>query len=93
MDTLSSIGDLNVCVGYDKEGEMISEFPATIEELAKCKPVYKKLAGWDEDIQAVKRFEDLPENAKNYISVIEEVIGCKVAMIGVGPGRDQSINR
>ena len=93
MDTLSGLGDLKVCVGYDKDGEIISEFPATIEELAKCKPVYKTLPGWDEDIQSIKNFDDLPENAKKYIYAIEETIGCKVAMIGVGPGRTQNINR
>ena len=93
MDTLSDIGDLKVCVDYEKNGKTLTEFPATIEELEGCTPVYETMPGWEGDISGIRNFDDLPENAKNYIYKIEEVAGVKVSMIGVGPNRTQNITR
>lgn len=91
VDTLSGLGTLKICVGYKKGDEVITEFPASLEELAKCEPVYEEMPGWTEDITGAKSFADLPQNAKNYIARIEELCGCKVVMVGVGPNRAQNI--
>lgn len=93
IDTLSDIGTLKICVGYRKGGEVIDEFPASLEELAKCEPVYEELPGWEGDLTGITRYEDLPENAKAYIARLEELIGCRVASVGVGPGREQNLVR
>ncbi len=93
LDTLSGIGDLKVCVAYKKNGEIINDFPASIEELEGCEPIYETLPGFDGDISDIKEFDKLPENAKNYILRIEELLDTKVSIIGVGPGRDQCIFR
>ncbi len=91
LDTLTGIGKLKVCVGYEKNGKIIKNFPFDISELADCNPVYVELDGWDEDISKVTRYEDLPISTKRYIDFIEENVGVKVAMVGVGPGREQNL--
>ncbi len=93
LDTLSGVGRLKICTGYQKGGEIITEFPADLSELALCTPVYEELDGWDEDISGARRFDELPDAAKDYILRIEALCGVKVWMIGVGPGRDQNIVR
>lgn len=93
IDTLSDLGNIKICVGYKKEGKIIDEFPPSLEELALCEPVYEELPGWEGDISRCKTFDELPENAKNYIKRIEELIGCRVSMVGVGPGRTQNLVR
>ncbi|OQB15225.1 MAG: Adenylosuccinate synthetase [Firmicutes bacterium ADurb.Bin193] len=91
LDTLSDIGPLKICTGYKKGGEIITEFPADLSELALCTPVYEELEGWSGDISGVRSFNELPQNAKNYIKRIEELCGVRVWMVGIGPGRDQNI--
>jgi len=91
LDTLSGINELKICTGYKKGNEIITEFPADLSELALCEPVYENMEGWQEDITAVRSFDDLPTAAKNYIYKIEEICDVKVSMIGVGPGREQNI--
>ncbi|MDY3303500.1 MAG: adenylosuccinate synthase [Clostridia bacterium] len=93
IDTLSDLGNIKICVGYKKEGKIIDEFPPSLEELALCEPVYEELPGWEGDISGCKTFDELPENAINYIKRIEELIGCRVSMVGVGPGRTQNLVR
>lgn len=93
LDTLTGLGDLKICTGYKKGDEIITEFPASLTELAKCEPVYETLPGWNEDITGVRTFDALPENVKNYVKRIEELCGAKVIMVGVGPNREQNILR
>lgn len=93
IDTLSDIGTLKICVGYRKDGEVMDEFPASLEELSKCEPVYEEMPGWEGDLTSITRYEDLPENAKAYVARLEELIGCRVSMVGVGPGREQNLVR
>ncbi len=93
IDTLSDIGTLKICVGYRKGGEVMDEFPASLEELSKCEPVYEEMPGWEGDLTSITRYEDLPENAKAYVARLEELIGCRVSMVGVGPGREQNLVR
>ncbi len=94
LDTLSGIGDLKVCVAYEKpDGNKITDFPPTLEELAGCKPIYETLSGFDEDISACRDFESLPASCKAYITRLEELCDCKISMIGNGPDRTQIIER
>ena len=91
IDPLGGIGKVKICVAYEKNGQILKDFPATLEELAECKPVYEELDGWDEDISNVKEFELLPPACQNYIRRVEELCECKISSVGVGPGRDQNI--
>ena len=93
LDTLADLEELKICVAYKKNGEIINNFPASIEELEGCEPVYETLPGFTGDISDIREFDKLPENAKNYILKIEEVLETKISIIGVGPGRDQCIFR
>lgn len=93
MDTLSDIGTLKICVGYMKNGEFIDEFPPSLEELELCEPVYEEMPGWEGDISGCTSYDELPENAKKYIERIEQLIGCRVSMVGVGPNRTQNLLR
>ncbi len=91
LDTLSGIGKLQVCVAYRKDGKLIEDFPVDISELEGCEPVYETLDGWDEDISCIERYEDLPLNTRKYIDFIEKKLDVKVAMVGVGPARNQNL--
>lgn len=94
LDTLGGIGDLKVCVAYKKpDGTVIENFPATLEELADCVPVYETLKGFDDDISSCRSFDELPEACKKYIERLEELCDCHISMVGVGPDREQIIER
>ena len=94
LDTLSGIGDLKICTGYVKpDGTKLHDFPSSLEELAECAPVYEEFPGFDDDITACRSFDELPETCRRYIERLEELCECKVCMVGVGPDRDQMIER
>ncbi len=92
IDPLGGIGNIKICVAYEKNGEILTEFPPTLEELAECTPVYEEMEGWNEDISSIKEFDKLPLAVQKYVRRIEELCDCKVCSIGVGPGRDQNID-
>ncbi len=91
LDVLSGLPVVKLCSGYSYKGELIREFPASLKELAKCEPVYEEFPGWTEDISKVTRYEDLPDNAKRYLERIVELTEVKIALIGVGVKRTQTI--
>lgn len=94
VDTLSDIPKLKVCTKYILEdGSELANFPVTLEELAKCSPVYEEIDGFEGDISGCRTFEELPEKCKAYINRLEELCDCPISIIGVGPGRDQVIER
>lgn len=94
LDTLGGIGDLKVCVAYKKpDGTVIENFPAALEELADCVPVYETLKGFDDDISSCRSFDEMPEACKKYIERLEELCDCHISMVGVGPDREQIIER
>lgn len=94
LDTLGGVGDLKVCVAYKKpDGTVIENFPAALEELADCVPVYETLKGFDDDISSCRNFDELPEACKKYIERLEELCDCHISMVGVGPDREQIIER
>lgn len=78
---------------YKMGDEIVNNFPASLEDLAKCEPIYEELDGWNEDITKIEKFDDLPENAKKYVARIEELIDVNVDLVSVGPGRNQTIIR
>lgn len=91
IDTLAGLEKLKVCVGYNLNGNIIDYMPASLEDLAECKPVYEEMDGWDESIANARSYGDLPENAKKYLKKIEEFTGTKISIVSVGPRRDQTI--
>ena len=93
LDTLSGIETLKICVAYKKNGEILKDFPVDISLLEGCEPVYEELPGWTEDLSKCHSFDELPENAKNYIRFIEKQADCHVSMVGVGPDRTQNLRR
>ena len=93
LDVLSGFEKIKMCVGYEYNGDVIQNFPSSLKVLSQCKPIYKELDGWHEDITNVTSFEDLPENTKKYIVAIEEYTGLPVSIVSVGPKRSQTIIR
>ena len=92
LDVLGYLDEIPVCVGYEINGEVTTEFPVT-HLLEKAKPVLKILPGWKCDIRGIKTYEELPENCRKYIEFIEEQIGYPITMVSNGPGRDDIIYR
>ena len=92
LDVLGYLDEIPVCVGYEIDGEVTTEFPVT-PKLEKAKPVLKVLPGWKEDIRGIKNYEDLPKNCRNYVEFVEEQIGYPITMISNGPGRNDIIYR
>lgn len=93
LDVLSGLQTIPVCVGYDVDGQRVTEMPMTQTGVHHAVPVYEELPGWGEDISGARSFEELPANARAYVERIEELAGARVSAIGVGPGRDQTIVR
>lgn len=91
IDTLAGLDKIKVCVGYKFNGEIIDYFPASLEDLALCEPVYEEFDGWDDSVADARTYDELPENAKKYIKRIEEFTDTKVSIISVGPKRDQTM--
>ena len=92
LDVLGYLDEIPVCVGYDIDGEVTTDFPTTTL-LEKAKPVYETLPGWKCDIRGIKKYEDLPENCRNYIEFVEEQIGYPITMVSNGPERHDIIYR
>ena len=92
LDALGYLEEIPVCVGYEIDGEVSTDFPVTYK-LEKAKPVLKKLPGWNCDIRGIRKFEDLPENCRKYVEFIEEQIGFPITMVSNGPGREDIIYR
>lgn len=92
LDVLGYLDEIPVCVGYEIDGEITTKFPVTAK-LEKAKPVLEKLPGWKCDIRGIRKYEDLPENCRNYIEFIESRIGYPITMVSNGPGRDDIIYR
>ncbi len=92
LDVLGYLKEIPVCVGYEIDGAVTTDFPVT-HLLNKAKPVYEILPGWNCDIRGIKRYEDLPENCRRYIEFVEGQIGYPITLISNGPGREDIIYR
>lgn len=92
LDVLGYLDEIPVCVGYEIDGQVTTEFPTTTL-LEKAKPVLEVLPGWKSDIRGIKKYEDLPENCRKYIEFVEEKLGFPITMISNGPSREDIIYR
>lgn len=94
FDVLADIPVLKVCTGYKMtDGTILKDFPVTLEELAKCEPIYEEIEGFTGDLSSCRTFEQLPEKCRAYITRLEELCDCPIKIVGVGPGRDQILER
>jgi adenylosuccinate synthase len=91
LDVLDGFPSIEVSTAYRLDGELTTLFPAASHTLERCRPVYEELAGWQEETSGVRRFEDLPPAAKAYVQRMQELIGCRIDLVSVGPERDQAI--
>ena len=93
IDILSDFDKVKICTSYKYNGETIKEFPVNLEILENCIPIYEEMEGWKGDISQITKFEDLPQQLKDYIKRIEELVKTKVVIVSVGPKRSQTIIR
>ena len=91
LDVLDAMEDIQVCVAYEYRGERLEHFPADLEVLKECKPIYETLTGWQADTTRIKNFPDLPDQAKAYLAFLEQQVGCPIQIVSVGPKRDQTM--
>jgi adenylosuccinate synthase len=91
LDVLSGLKTLQICNAYELDGKRITELPGDYEDLARVKPVYETLNGWDEKLAGVRTFDELPENAKRYVRRVEEICGVPVVCISVGADRGETV--
>jgi adenylosuccinate synthase len=93
LDVLTGIENIPVCVAYDVDGVRYDEMPTDQSAFHHAKPIYEEFPGWTEDISGVRTFDELPENAKAYVLALEAMSGARISSIGVGPGREATIQR
>jgi len=91
LDVLSGLNELQLCVGYNTGKKVITDYPYELTTLDSAEPVYETFEGWSEDISSIKKYEDLPENAKTYLKAIEDFIKVPITFISVGPERTENI--
>jgi adenylosuccinate synthase len=93
LDVLSAVETIKVCVAYEFEGKRYNTLPSHQTAFHHAKPIYEELPGWRTDITDCRTFDELPKEARDYIGFIEDLAECPVAMIAVGPSREQTIFR
>jgi adenylosuccinate synthase len=91
LDVLTGFKKIPICTAYRYDGKLINEFPASSKVMQGAKPVYEEMDGWDQTLDNVRKFSDLPPTAQKYVKRIEEVIGTEIILVSVGPGREQTI--
>ncbi|EFQ49160.1 adenylosuccinate synthase [Lactobacillus iners] len=91
LDVFSGLKTVKIAVAYELDGQKIDYYPASLKELERCKPIYEELPGWDEDITKVTKLENLPENARHFLSRVSELVGVPLVTVSVGPDREQTI--
>ncbi|MHC4063782.1 MAG: adenylosuccinate synthetase, partial [Planctomycetota bacterium] len=93
LDTLSGFDRVGICTAYRFEGRTLDDLPADSDSVDRVEPVFEMLAGWPDDVRAVRRIEDLPDQAVRYIERLEALMGAPIALAGVGPDRTQTLTR
>ncbi|MDU2058812.1 MAG: adenylosuccinate synthetase, partial [Dermabacter sp.] len=91
LDILTGLDEVPICTAYEIDGEIHRDMPMTQTEFHHAKPVYETMPGWSEDISKARTFEQLPIEAQNYVRRLEDLAGCRISAIGVGPDRDDTI--
>jgi adenylosuccinate synthase len=93
LDILSGIDPIRMCVAYEIDGRRVEAWPSSATVLARATPVYEEFAGWSEPIHGIRSLSDLPENARRYVTALEERAGVPIVLVSVGPERTQTIER
>ena len=93
LDILDPEAELPVCVAYELDGQRIDTVPARLDDLARVKPIYERLPGWQSSTAGVQKWADLPKQAQAYVAYIERITGVPVKWIGTGPGREATVVR
>jgi adenylosuccinate synthase len=91
MDVLNNLDNIHICTAYAYQGQLLEDFPHDLDILKECKPVYEQMDGWQADLGTATSFETLPAKAQDYLRKIEEVCGCPIVLVSIGPRRDQTI--
>jgi adenylosuccinate synthase len=91
LDVLDGLESVKICTGYEYQGEIIKDFPASLDVLADCQPIYETLPGWAEDITNLRKLEDFPPNARSYLDRIADLAETELHIVSVGPDREQTI--
>ena len=91
LDVLDELDEIKMCIQYELDGKKINYFPAAVEDQLKIKPIYKTFPGWGTSTNGIKNINDLPENAKKYISAIENFVETKISSISTSPEREDTI--
>jgi adenylosuccinate synthase len=91
LDILDALPTLKICTGYLYKGQPLHEYPASLKVLYEVEPVYEELPGWQSDITGIRRYEDLPLNARRYVERLSECSGARLGVVSVGPDREQTI--
>ena len=93
LDVLGGLDPIKICVGYELDGKTLNYPPESTVEFARCRPIYEEAKGWTEDITGAKSYQALPGAVRDYVERIEELLGVKITIVSVGPGREQTIWR
>ena len=93
LDVLDNFPAIEVCTAYELDGKQINSFPPTMTQLSRVTPVFEEHKGWQAETANVRKFNDLPKQAQSYVERIEELLGCPIEMVSVGPEREQIIIR
>lgn len=93
LNVLSQFETINVCVGYDVDGEVLTHFPADVDVLERVKPVLEQVKGWKQDLGECRSYDDLPAAARDYMTKVESLLDCPILAVAVGPSRDQLLVR
>ena len=91
MDVLDTFDEVRICVAYRHNGRKLDSLPASVAVAEQVEPVYETLPGWKTDLTGVRQWDELPQTARDYLERLGQIIGTEVAVVGVGPERDQSI--
>ena len=91
LDVLDNFTEIKMCVAYEVDGKTIDYLPASVDEQRKVKPIYKSFKGWNCSTKGIKNFNELPDNAKNYIKELEKFIETKISSISTSPERNDTI--
>jgi adenylosuccinate synthase len=91
LDVLTGLDKIPVCVAYEVDGVRVDEVPVSQSDFHHAVPIYEEFDGWTEDITGVRKFEDLPIKAQEYVLAIEAMSGSRISVLGVGPGRDEVV--
>jgi adenylosuccinate synthase len=91
LDVLDVLPQIKICTGYKLDGDIIDYLPSSAATLERCQPVYQEMSGWQTPVSQVRRFEDLPPEASHYVTRLQELVGCPINLISVGPSREQTI--